>query len=268
MTLRPRLRPFLGLLPLAVLAGCAVRPDAHVPPYARVPYQAITRRAVVAIALREWRLWGSRVDDAPPGSEAPPQPEQMAERMSGLWQRVGDYWWLGMDAGTPESRWTGEHDAAGAVFPAAESGRYAWSAAFVSYVMRVAGAGPRFPYSDAHATYIDIAREMAAHQVHGWLVVAERPDAYAPEPGDLICMGRAWAAGITYDRLPSGRFPAHCDIVVASRAGVWWRRRAGMSWRRRAGMSWRGRAMPFWRPRRPGASCRSSRSSGAMSITR
>ena len=28
-----------------------------------------------------------------------------------------------------------------------QDGDYAWSAAFVSYVMRIAGAGPRFPYS-------------------------------------------------------------------------------------------------------------------------
>jgi Uncharacterized protein conserved in bacteria (DUF2272) len=206
----------LPLLLLPLLAACAPRPDAHVPPFARVPYQPITRRAVVAIALDEWRLWGSRVDDAPPGSLPPQAPDGMPERMPGLWQRVGEYWWLGMNAGTPASRWTGKHDAAGHVFPVAVNGIYAWSAAFVSYVMRIAGAGSRFPYSDAHSVYIDIAKEMAEHQAHGWLIVAERPHAYAPEPGDLICLGREWAAGITYDQLPAGRFPAHCDIVVAT----------------------------------------------------
>jgi hypothetical protein len=212
----PCFRWLLASFALAGLAACAVPPDAHVPPFARVPYQPISRRSVVAIALREWRLWGGRVDDAPPGSAPPQAPDQMPERMPGLWQRVGEYWWLGMDAGSRQSRWTGKHTAAGQVFPAAVNGRYAWSAAFVSYVMRIAGAGSRFPYSDAHATYIDIAKEMAEHRAHGWLVVAERPDAYAPEPGDLICQGRDRAAGMTYDQLPHGLFPAHCDIVVAT----------------------------------------------------
>ncbi|MBW4091262.1 MAG: DUF2272 domain-containing protein [Proteobacteria bacterium] len=213
---RGPLRRLRALALLAALGGCAVAPDAHVPPFARVPYQPITRRTIVAIALREWRLWGEPVDDAPPGTLPPQAPDQMPERMPGLWQRVGEYWWLGMNAGTPESRWTGKHDAAGKVFPAPVNGTYAWSAAFVSYVMRIAGAGSRFPYSDAHATYIDIAKEMAEHRAHGWLVVAERPDAYAPRRGDLICLGRDRAAGITYDQLPAGRFPAHCDFVVAT----------------------------------------------------
>ncbi len=205
-----------SLLLLAALGACARAPNAHVPPFARVPYQPITRRSIVAIALREWRLWGEPVDDAPPGTLPPQAPEDMPERMPGMWERVGEYWWLGMNAGTPESRWTGKHDAAGQVFPAAVNGTYAWSAAFVSYVMRIAGAGSRFPYSDAHATYIDIAKDMAEHRAHGWLVVAERPDAYAPHRGDLICLGRDWASGITYDQLPAERFPGHCDFVVAN----------------------------------------------------
>ncbi|MGH7043157.1 MAG: DUF2272 domain-containing protein [Acetobacteraceae bacterium] len=211
-----RCRWFLPLFLLASLGACAVAPDIHVPPFAAVPYQPITRSAIVAIALREWRLWGQRIDDAPPGTEAPQAPDQMPERMPGLWQRVGEYWWLGMDAGTPESRWTGKHDAAGQVFPAAVNGTYAWSAAFISYVTRIAGAGSRFPYSEAHATYIDLAKEMAEHRAHGWLVVAERPDAFAPRRGDLICLGRGRAAGLTYDQLPAGHFPAHCNIVVAT----------------------------------------------------
>ena len=49
-----------------------------------------------------------------------------------------------MNAGAPEAAWTGKHDANGIVFPAGEDGNYAWSAAFISYVMRIAGAGARF----------------------------------------------------------------------------------------------------------------------------
>ena len=53
------------LLVVVVLSACAApqpAPDAHVPPFARVPYEPISRDAVVAIALREWRLFGSPVE--------------------------------------------------------------------------------------------------------------------------------------------------------------------------------------------------------------
>jgi hypothetical protein len=98
---------------------------------------SLTRRflAVIAIALREWRAWGQVVVDAPTSPNAP-----KPERQEGLWQRVGDYWWQGVSPTDPDSAWTGMHDAAGAVFPADQDGVYAWSAAFIDYVMRMAGA--------------------------------------------------------------------------------------------------------------------------------
>jgi hypothetical protein len=207
-----------GLLPAAcaILAGCAAppRPDLHVPPFARVPYEPLSRAAVVAVALREWRLFGGPIDDSPPGTRPPPAPEDKPEREPGLWQRVGEYWWEAMTPGAREAAWTGKHDANGVVFPAGADGEYAWSAAFVSYVMRIAGAGAGFPYAADHAHYIDIAKQMALGRISGWLISAERPDAYAPQPGDLICTGRGAAGALTYDDLPAGHFPAHCDIVV------------------------------------------------------
>jgi hypothetical protein len=174
----------------------------------------MSREAVVAIALREWRLFGSPVDDAPPDSYRPATPEDKPERQSGLWQRVGEYWWLGMAAGDPDAAWTGKHDANGIEFPASIDGNYAWSAAFVSYVMRIAGAGARFPYSASHSDYIDQAKLVAQGQSAAWVVSAERPEAYAPLPGDLICIGRGNARDLRYDDLPAGHFPGHCDIVV------------------------------------------------------
>jgi hypothetical protein len=202
---------------VVLLSACAAPrapPDAHVPPFARIPYEPISRDAVAAIALREWRMFGSRVDDDPPGSYRPAAPEDKAERQQGLWQRVGEYWWMGMNAGAPEAAWTGRHDANGTVFPASADAQYAWSAGFVSYVMRIAGAGARFPYSASHSDYIDIAKQMALGQTTGWLISAERPEAYAPIPGDLICIGRGSARDLRYDDLPAGHFPGHCDIVV------------------------------------------------------
>jgi hypothetical protein len=221
------LAPALGLLLVAGCAGPSPPPeaaparaaqhipsDAHSPDFARIPYEPLSRESVVGIALREWRLFGQGVDDDPPGSRPPPEPDQKPERWPGMWQRVGEYWWLGVDPNDKEVAWTGKHDENGFVFPASDDGRYAWSAAFVSYVMRIAGAGPRFPYSPTHADYINIAREMSLGQTSGYDITAERPDAYAPRLGDLICTGRGRSGALRYDNLPAGRFPAHCDFVV------------------------------------------------------
>jgi hypothetical protein len=196
-----------------------LQPDAHVPDFARVPYEPMTRAAVVGIALREWRLFDKPVDDDPPGSRPPPEPDQKPERWDGLWQRVGEYWWLGLDAGSPESGWTGKHDANGNVFAAKKDGYYAWSAAFVSYVFRMAGAGNGFPYSAAHSDYIDAAAEQAHGQTQAWVITAERPEVYAPQLGDVICEGRGRSGRLRFDDLPAGHFPAHCDIVVAIAPG-------------------------------------------------
>jgi hypothetical protein len=216
------MRDLIRLVPLSallLLAACATPPDEHVPPFARVPYETISRDAVVAIALREWRLFGSPVADVGPQSESlantAVSPPEKPERQQGLWQRVGEYWWLGLDAGTTESKWSGKHDEKGAVFPPDQDDNYPWSAAFVSYVMRIAGAGSRFPYAPDHAHYIDIAKRQAQHKESGWIVTAERTEDYAPRPGDLVCRGRDEASALRFDDLPAGRyFPAHCDVVV------------------------------------------------------
>jgi hypothetical protein len=199
---------------LTLLAACASPPDAHVPPFARVPYEPISRDAVVAVALREWRLFGSPVvGESPPAQDAVAR--EKPEREQGLWQRVGEYWWLGLDAGATESKWTGKHDENGAVFPPDRDDAYPWSAAFVSYVMRIAGAGEHFPYAADHAHYIDIAKRQALREESGWLVTAERAANYAPRPGDLVCRGRDAASTLTFDDLPVGRyFASHCDVVT------------------------------------------------------
>jgi hypothetical protein len=184
--------------------------DAHVPPYARDPYEPFSRSAAIAIARREWRAFGQEI--AYPDAPLPDE-----EREQGLWQRVGDYWWIGLDRRFAEQqRWTGMHDAQGHVFPAEDDGNFAWSAAFISYVMRVSGAGAKFPYSERHSDYIDAA----ARHDPGIALTAYRPQDYAPLPGDLICM---WRAGkpVTFADLPTpAPFPGHCDIVVATHAGL------------------------------------------------
>ncbi len=169
----------------------------------------------MAVAVDEWRLWGMRVDDTG-GAGYVQTDTTMAERQPGLWQRVGEYWWEGMNAGEPDAAYTGKHDAAGRVFPVAVNGEYAWSAAFISYVMRIAGAGAAFPYAPDHAVYINYAARAAQGDVTDPLLIAEDPKLYAPRLGDLVCFGRGHARALTFADLPtSSGFPAHCSIVVA-----------------------------------------------------
>lgn len=209
---------------LAGLSGCAsgngpsqpaqtqaIALNDHVPDFATLNFVPFNRQDVAAIALREWRLFGSPVSDADPHDR--PEPTQAAlkpERLPGLWQRVGEYWWLGQDPSRPESRWTGRTNGHGVLFPVSKDGNYAWSAAFISYVMRIAGANERFTYSPDHATYINAA----ASGENPWLT-ARNPANYTPEIGDLLCVGRGKSRDTTFAMLPTSyNFPAHCGIVV------------------------------------------------------
>jgi hypothetical protein len=204
---------WLSTLFLFSLTACTGNPmpDAHVPPFAKNPYEPFSRQAVVAIAQREWRLFGWNIADPETDASRVIKPE----REEGLWQRVGEYWWLGLNAGSAEAAWTGKHDGRGAVFSTDIDGDYAWSAAFISYVMRIAGAGQRFPYSADHADYINAARRVSLGQEKIWVVAAERVQDYAPQPGDLVCFGRGKDRRLRYEDLPTpGLFTSHCDIVV------------------------------------------------------
>ena len=70
-----------------------------------------------------------------------------------------------------------------------------------------------------HADYINAARQHAAGERPDLAIGAERPERYAPQRGDLICMWRGSQA-VRYDDLPTGRFPGHCDIVVEAHPGL------------------------------------------------
>ena len=91
---------------------------------------------------------------------------------------------------------------------------FAWSAAFISYVMRTAGAGARFPYAPSHYVYINIAKEMKLGRTSGWVAVAERVDEYAPVPGDLICYSRG-SVPAEVREAAGAALRRHCDIVVS-----------------------------------------------------
>jgi hypothetical protein len=96
--------------------------------------------------------------------------------------------------------------------------RTAWSAAFISWVMKQAGAGSAFQPSSAHTRYIAAAGKArdAGDKTKFW---AHRVTEVTPEPGDLICRdrkptGKNTCAGVTYDNVGQGG-PSHSDIVLA-----------------------------------------------------
>lgn len=214
MILRRILPPAWGLA--LALTGCAA-PDSHIPDFARLPYEPFARQAAVSIAIREWRAFGEPVAEAKPIAES--EDVYFPEQVSGLWQRVGEYWWFGLNADQRARARTGKHDEHGQVFQPANDTPYAWSAVFISYVMRMAGAGRDFPYSAAHIDYIDAAYRAFQGQTPPGRVWAERIEDYAPQLGDLICMGRGPDRNLRFDQLPLRRAATHCDLVVDVAAG-------------------------------------------------
>jgi len=205
-----------NMLSLPVLLAACAHPaidDQHVPPFARAGWAPFSRDAAVAIALREWRLFGAPVDDDTPGARPPRAPAEKPERQQGLWQRIGEYWWEGLPPDAPLAAATGIHDAHGTAI--ADDPGQPWSAAFISYVMRIAGAGARFPYSASHSTYIN-----AAAAGTDPILRAHAPETYAPVPGDLICHARGAARALRFTDLPTpDPFTSHCDLVVQSAPG-------------------------------------------------
>jgi hypothetical protein len=192
-------RTLVCSLLLLGLANCSYRDDQ--PIFARQPSHAVYpaswlqsattsrvaettfRRRVVAIALREWRRWGSQALHR----RGPKEYDR------GYRQLVSHYWEVA--AGRPSHA--------------------AWSGAFVTYVFKEAGAGDSWPSTGSHSYYIRWATANRQKRVgHFW---ARRLSDYAPRPGDLVC--NALVRGVSYDHQPDYNYASHCDIVVDVRPG-------------------------------------------------
>jgi hypothetical protein len=94
-----------------------------------------------------------------------------------------------------------------------------WSAVFVSWVMRRAGAGTTFHYSSLHQNYVVAARKNRIRGDHNNPFWAFKVDEIAPQVGDLVCRSRS-NSGATFDNVGDGPTRhTHCDIVTAVRPG-------------------------------------------------
>lgn len=93
----------------------------------------------------------------------------------------------------------------------------AWSAAFISYVIRIAGGYSGFKFSLRHSDYIYQAIRRREDGIDGpfW---GYRLHEHKPEPGDLICQWRN--SSVDYDYAKNNdQYSSHCDLVVSVKNG-------------------------------------------------
>jgi hypothetical protein len=211
--------PLLGMLSLAACAT-PTPPAAPSPP---LSYPAAARERMQRIALEEWGEWGRVVvEDGRPRPAGPGQESRLAN-----FPRVLAYWRAVEDEGRAAIDRNRGRYATMLAYPDAPGGVWsepAWSAAFISYVLRNAGVDQReFRSSAAHAFYIDSMLADAAAFPAQAPFIPHAVGSYAPVPGDLVCADRSRRPLVSWqDRLAeSGQFrPMHCDIVVAVRPGA------------------------------------------------
>ena len=86
----------------------------------------------------------------------------------------------------------------------------AWSAAFISYIMKKSGAGDDWKYSPSHSTYITASiknrKENNKNPFKGY-----KPEEVKLAEGDLV--GKLRQTGVTYDT--TGTYLSHTDVVTA-----------------------------------------------------
>jgi zinc D-Ala-D-Ala carboxypeptidase len=162
------------------------------PPSAGSPPPGSLRARIVGIALAELARW-----DAGRRRETDPTMTPVLQE----YYRTG----VGIQIGVSDLRSASWH------------AKNAWSAVFVSYVMRRAGA-VGFRFSAAHREYVAAAKQNARRGDTGnpfWAFPINRA---RPAPGDLVCADRVTGGacnGATFDNIDDGRWWAtHCDIVT------------------------------------------------------
>ncbi|CDX15176.1 conserved hypothetical protein [Mesorhizobium sp. ORS 3324] len=158
---------------------------------------ATIQARLVGNALAEWNFFeqGKRVEDDDP-----------------QFRRIGTYWQA-----------VGENFDGRTLIPGSKPGELinpAWSAAFISYIVRISGGGDRFLYAQAHSVYVQDF--VVGHP--GGLYEAMRPEHYAPQPGDLVHAGREGAKRFDFDAARAAfkadkRYASHSDLVIEVNGG-------------------------------------------------
>ena len=86
----------------------------------------------------------------------------------------------------------------------------AWSSAFISYLMKTAGAGDDFKYAPSHSQYIAQAVKNRKEN-NSKKFKAYKPNEVKVEVGDLVCYPRQ--SGVGYDS--QAGYMSHCDLVIS-----------------------------------------------------
>jgi len=145
-----------------------------------------------SVAIQEWEFFGKQTSDI----NGTLITHGHTEAEDGFSQQIGTYWQVGLGLGFD-----------GATGPA-------WSAAFISFVMKTSGAGNHFNYSAQHSVYISRSiRDFLQHNTAAgyW---GRRITEVRPKIGDLICWNRPPNTDVDYDHQKGGDYKGHCDIVV------------------------------------------------------
>ncbi|MBR1281292.1 DUF2272 domain-containing protein [Bradyrhizobium sp. AUGA SZCCT0177] len=145
-----------------------------------------------AVALAEWQRFGGQTYDIDGNATRVGH----KEGEDPYYKYVGKYWKDGVNNDTLTGL---DHSVP-------------WSAAFISWVMRTAGAGTRFSYSPQHSVYIfrsikDLLQARPQASYYGYQLRE-----WKPQVGDLVCWARR--EGIDYNHQNGGDYPGHCDVVV------------------------------------------------------
>jgi hypothetical protein len=91
----------------------------------------------------------------------------------------------------------------------------AWSSAFISYLMKMAGAGDDFKYSQSHSQYIAQAVKNRKEN-NDKKFKAYKPNEVDVKVGDLVCYPRQ--SGVTYDS--GAGYKSHCDLIISINGDV------------------------------------------------
>lgn len=135
---------------------------------------------------------------------------KLKENSDAVYQRVGDYWKSipvnGIDGKTLVKPKKGKPY------------NPAWSSAFISFVVKSAGAGKAFKYAEAHCHYVEDAR-LAAKSGAPRAYYAVDPYSAIPAVGDLICAGREYAEDYSFEQSELAYktdtfYPSHSDVVI------------------------------------------------------
>ena len=145
---------------------------------------------MVLLAVGEWARFGRQVIVY--SADAPPRTQQLGVKERDAPERIQDYW---ASVGHPERSGTDD---------------VPWSAAFISWDIESAGVSEDlFCPDQRHTIYVE--RMVERDRRPGAAFIPHRPQARAPQVGDLICASRQ-GSGTTLDNLNRGA--GHCDIVV------------------------------------------------------